>query len=102
MKLYDKLKPHLVVAENIAQAAQFVESGNAQLGLISLTIASTAHFKEVGTYILIPPSTYPPINQCAVVMAKSDRKAEAHEFLDWMLSDEVQSHLKDFGLAAVK
>jgi molybdate transport system substrate-binding protein len=102
MKLYDTLKPRLVIGENITQAAQYVESGNAQLGLISLTIASTAHFKEVGTYVLIPTSTYPPINQCAVVMAKSDRKDEAHEFLDWMLSDEVQSHLKDFGLAAVK
>ena len=40
MKLYDKLKPKLVLAENIAQTAQFVESGNAQLGLISLTTAS--------------------------------------------------------------
>ncbi len=102
MKIYDTLKPHLVIGENITQTAQYVESGNAQLGLISLTLASTAHFKEAGTYVQIPTTSYPPINQCAVVMAKSDRKAEAHEFLDWMLSDEVQSHLKDFGLAAVK
>jgi molybdate transport system substrate-binding protein len=37
-----------------------------------------------------------------VVIAKSDRKTEAHEFLDWMLSPEQQGRLKDFGLAAVK
>jgi molybdate transport system substrate-binding protein len=102
LKIYDTLKPHLVIGENITQAAQYVESGNAQLGLISLTLANTAHFKEAGTYVLIPFTAYPPINQCAVVMAKSDRRAEAHEFLDWMLSDEVQTHLKDFGLSAVK
>ena len=102
MKVYDTLKPHLVVGENITQAGQYVESGNAQLGLISLTMANTAHFKDVGTYVLVPTTTYPPIVQCAVVMAKSDRKADAHEFLDWMLSNEVQGHLKDFGLAAVK
>jgi molybdate transport system substrate-binding protein len=102
MKLYDTLKPRLVIGENITQAAQYVESGNAQLGLISLTVASTAHFKEAGSYVLIPPTAYPPINQCAVVIAKSDRKAEAHEFLDWMLSPEEQSRLKDFGLAPVK
>ncbi len=102
MKLYDTLKPRLVIGENITQAAQYVESGNAQLGLISLTMANTAHFKDAGTYVIIPPTTYPPINQCAVVMAKSDRKAEAHEFLDWMLSPEVQGRLKDFGLTAVK
>ena len=61
MKMYDKVTPHLVVAENIAQTAQFVESGNAQLGLISLTAASSQHFKEIGTYVLVPTTAYPPI-----------------------------------------
>src|SRR5271155_423539 len=46
MKLYDTVSSHLVVGENIAQTAQFVESGNAQLGFISLTAASTSHFQE--------------------------------------------------------
>ena len=41
LKLYDALKPRLVTAENIAQAAQFVDSGNADAGLISLTSALT-------------------------------------------------------------
>ena len=56
MKLYEQVSPHLVVGENIAQTAQFVESGNAQLGLISLTAASTEHFKEIGTYVLVHKS----------------------------------------------
>jgi molybdate transport system substrate-binding protein len=102
MKLYDTLKPRLVIGENITQAAQYAESGNAQLGLISLTLASTPHFKDAGSYVMIPPTTYPPIIQCAVVIAKSDRKTEAHDFLDWMLSPEQQGRLKDFGLAAVR
>ena len=41
LKLYDALKPRLVTAENISQAAQFVDSGNADAGLISLTSALT-------------------------------------------------------------
>ena len=41
LKLYDALKPRLVTAENIAQAAQFVDSANADAGLISLTSALT-------------------------------------------------------------
>ena len=102
MKLYDTLKPHLVIGENITQTAQYVESGNAQLGLISLTLASTAHFKEAGTYVQIPTTSYPPINQCAVVMAKSGPQGRGARVPDWMLSDEVQNHLKDFGLAAGK
>ncbi len=102
MKMYDTVAPHLVVGENIAQTAQFVESGNAQLGLISLTAASTEHFKEIGTYVLVPTSQYPEILQYAVVMKNSDRKADAHAFLDWLLTPAVQANWSKVGLGAVK
>jgi molybdate transport system substrate-binding protein len=102
MKLYDKVSPHLVVGENISQTAQFVESGNAQLGLISLTAASSEHFKEIGTYVLVPTSQYLEIRQCAVVMKNSDRKADAHAFLDWLLSPAVQGNWPKLGLRAVR
>ncbi|WP_348269040.1 molybdate ABC transporter substrate-binding protein [Edaphobacter paludis] len=101
LNLYDKVSPHLVVAENIAQTAQFVESGNAQLGLISLTTADTAHFKEIGTYVLVP-TVYPELRQCAVVIAKSKHRADAHAFLDWLLTPTVQTNLSKLGLAAVR
>jgi molybdate transport system substrate-binding protein len=100
LKLYDKVSSHLVVAENIAQTAQFVESGNAQLGLISLTTADTQHFKDIGTYVLVP-TVYPEMRQCAVVMAKSEHRAEAHAFLDWLLTPAVQGNMTKLGLAAV-
>jgi molybdate transport system substrate-binding protein len=102
MKMYDAVSPHLVVAENISQAAQFVESGNAQLGLISLTAASTPHFQEIGTYVLVPTMEYPEILQYAVVMKNSDRRADAHAFLDWLLTPAVQENWSKLGLAAVK
>ena len=102
MKIYDQVSPHFVVGENIAQTAQYVESGNAQLGLISLTTANTPHFREIGEYVLMPTSQYPEIRQCAVVMKNSDRKAEAHAFLNWLLSPAVQQNWAKFGLAAVR
>jgi molybdate transport system substrate-binding protein len=102
MKMYDAVSPHLVVGENITQTAQFVESGNAQLGLISLTAASTEHFKEIGTYVLVPTTQYPAILQYAVIMKNSDRKANAHAFLDWLLSTPVQESLNNLGLAPVR
>jgi molybdate transport system substrate-binding protein len=102
MKMYDAVSPHLVVGENITQTAQFVESGNAQLGLISLTAASTDHFKEIGTYVLVPTSQYPAILQYGVVMKNSDRKVAAHAFLDWLLSSPVQETLPKLGLGAVR
>jgi molybdate transport system substrate-binding protein len=101
MKLYEQLKPQLVIAENIAQTAQFVESGNAQLGLISLTIASSEHFKQVGSFVRIPRTAYPEIRQCAVVMRNSAHRAEAHAFLDWLRSPAIQQNLTKYGLDAV-
>jgi molybdate transport system substrate-binding protein len=102
MKMYDAVAPHFVVGENITQTAQFVESGNAQLGLISLTAASSQHFKELGTYVLVPTTQYPEIRQYAVVMKNSDRKADAHAFLDWLLSSPVQENLPNLGLRPVR
>jgi len=101
LKIYKQVAPHLVVAENIAQAAQFVESGNAQLGLISLTAANSAHFKQIGTYVRVP-TVYPEIRQCAVVMAKSKHRAEAHAFLNWLLTPAVQENLHSLGLAPIR
>ena len=51
LKLYDALKPRLVTAENIAQAAQFVDSGNADAGLISLTSALTPTMASSGNLL---------------------------------------------------
>ncbi len=102
MKLYDRLKPRIVIAENIAQTAQFVESGNAQLGLISLTAASTDHFKQLGSFIRIPMGTYPEILQCAVVMKNSAHRADAHAFLDWLRSPAIQRNLTQYGLDPVQ
>ncbi len=83
LNLTDKLKDKLVTAENISQAAQFAESGNAQAALISLTTAVSPHFQETGTYIRIPTVTYPEIRQCAVVLRASPNRSLAHDFLNW-------------------
>jgi molybdate transport system substrate-binding protein len=98
MKLYDTLKPRFVIAENIAQTAQYVESGNAQVGLISLTSASTQHMKDIGSFVRVPADTYPAIRQAAVVMKKSEHRDDAHAFLDWLRSPAVQQTLPTYGL----
>ncbi|MGD0798298.1 MAG: molybdate ABC transporter substrate-binding protein [Acidobacteriaceae bacterium] len=102
MKLEDKLKSHIVIAENVAQAAQFVESGNAQLGFISLTLASSEHMQQIGSFIRMQPGTYPPLNQCAVVMKSSAHRADAHAFLDWLRSPPIQRNLAALGLDPIQ
>ena len=101
LKLIDGLRPKLVIAENVSQAGQFVETGNAQLGLVSMTLASSAAYREIGSYVLVPQSQYPEIRQCAVVLTKG-RPALAHAFLDWLLSSEIQGQLHNVGLEPVR
>ena len=100
--LYSQLQPKLAVAENIAQTAQFAESGNAQAGLISLTIASSEHFRSIGTFVRIPADAYQPIQQSGVILKSSKQPALAKAFLDWLTSPIIQQQLKSFGLDPAK
>lgn len=101
LKLYTALQPRIVTAENIGQAAQFVDSGNAQAGLISLTAALTPTLSSAGSYFVIPRRLYPPIDQGAVIVKTSSRRAEAHKLLDFLLSPEIQSQMARRGLTPV-
>lgn len=96
--LYDQLKPKLVVAENIAQTAQYVDSGNAQAGLISLTSALSERLKANGHYVAMPRDSYPPILQGAVVLKNSGHRTHAHQFLDYLMSSPVRKELAARGL----
>jgi molybdate transport system substrate-binding protein len=101
LKLYDTLKPKLVTAENISQTAQFVDSGNADAGLISLTSAMTPRLSASGTYFIIPRNLYPPIEQGAAIVSKTTQRPQAHKFLDYLLSAPIQSQLAKSGLTPV-
>ena len=102
LKLYDTLKPRLVTAENIAQAAQFVDSANADAGLISLTSALTPRLSADGSYFIIPRDLYPPIEQGAVIVSNTKQRDAAHKLLDFLLSPAVQAELAKSGLTPVK
>jgi molybdate transport system substrate-binding protein len=102
LHLTDKVASKLVVAENIGQTAQFAESGNAQAGIISLTIANSPHYRELGTYVLFAPHSYPEIRQCGVVLKASKHQEEALKFLNWLTSPSIQQSLPKFGLDPVQ
>jgi molybdate transport system substrate-binding protein len=102
LKLYDALKPRIVTAENIAQTAQFVDSGNADAGLISLTSAMTPRLSSSGRYFVIPRDLYPPIEQGAVIVKASSQHDAAQKLLDFLLSAPVQQELAKSGLTPVK
>jgi molybdate transport system substrate-binding protein len=89
-------------AENISQAAQFAETGNADAGLLSLTSAKTEHLAAIGSYFVLPSYLYPPIQQGAVLVTNSSQRQNASKFLDFLLSAPIQQQLAKSGLTSVK
>jgi molybdate transport system substrate-binding protein len=94
------VKNKLLVAENIAQTAQYADSGNADAGLISLTSALTPRLSADGKYVLMPEDSYPPLLQGAVVIKQGPAVEEAHQFLAFLLSAAIRKQLAERGLRA--
>jgi molybdate transport system substrate-binding protein len=96
--LYESLRPKLVIAENIAQAAQYADSGNSQVGFLSLTSALTPRLRANGHFIRVPAEDYPPIVQGAVVLRGSAASSTAHRFLDFLAQPATRQTLAAEGL----
>ena len=92
-----KLKPKLVVAENVGQAAQFAATGNAQAAFISLTLANSEAMRAAGSFVRVP-AVYPVIQQCGVVLRSSKQLQLGRNFLQWLTSRDVQTGLPAMGL----
>jgi molybdate transport system substrate-binding protein len=97
--IYDQVSGRLVLGENVSQAAQFVESGNAQAGLIALSHALAPAMKDKGRYWTVPLDAYPTLNQAAVVLSKSKQQDAARKFLDFLRSPEATSLLTSYGFS---
>jgi molybdate transport system substrate-binding protein len=95
--IYAQIQSKLVLGENVSQAAQFVESGNAQLGIIPLSLAIT--MKSEGVYAEIPQADYPPIEQACVILKSSHHKAAAQKFLQFLKSPEAKALLSRSGFS---
>jgi molybdate transport system substrate-binding protein len=97
--IYDQVSSRLVLGENVSQAAQFVESGNAQAGLIALSHALAPALKDKGRYWTVPLEAYPTLNQAAVVLSRSKQQDAARKFLEFVRSPEATSLLTSFGFS---
>jgi molybdate transport system substrate-binding protein len=95
--LYDRLSNKFVTGENISQAAQFVESGNAQAGFVALAHAIAPAMKGKGRYWEVPADYYAPLAQGVVVISRSSHKKEAQQFLDYLKTSPAKEVLQKYG-----
>ena len=93
--LFDKLKDKIVYADNIAQAAQFAQTGNAEIGFLALALAMAPDMK--GTYFLLDTKSYKPVEQAMVLIKGWESKPEAARFMKFILSAECKPVFEKYG-----
>jgi molybdate transport system substrate-binding protein len=86
--LWDKLNQDkkLAVGENINQAWQFAASGNVDMAFVALSQVSNGAVIP-GSYWLPPQSMYAPLDQDAVILARTGKRAAAEALLNWLRKD---------------
>jgi len=95
--MYDRVLDRLVLGENVSQAAQFVESGNAQAGFVALAHAVAPTMQGKGKYWVVPGEAYPALAQGVVVISRSQHKKEAAEFVEYVKTKETAELLRRYG-----
>jgi len=97
LKLIDALQPKFVQAENIAQAYQFIASGNAELGFVALSQVYQDGKVAEGSAWIVPANLYQPIRQDAVLLDKGKSKAAAAALMKYLRGDKAKAVIKSYG-----
>ena len=91
--LYGAVQARLIFAENVTQAAQYLSTGAAEAGLISRSQARQQTLRETGWVWPVPQEFYTPLQQGAVVLARTTYPNEARAFLAYLLGPSGQAIL---------
>ena len=98
-KIYEALKPKIVSGENVSQAAQFVQSGNADAGIVALSLVLAPGMRDKGKYWVVPTDSYPALEQAAVAVKSSTQPMLARAFIEYLGSPAAQELLRRYGFA---
>ncbi len=95
--LWGSVRSRLVVGESVAQAARFVQSGNAQAGIIALSLALSPELAKNGRYVLIPDTLHQPLEQGYIITRRGGDKPLAKSFSAHMDTKETRAILTKYG-----
>ena len=97
VRRWEELKPKLVMGENVGQAAQFVVSGAAPLGLLPASLVLPARGRPAGSSWTVPAAWHAPIVQSAVLLRHGRGNAAARGFLQYLQSPGVRAKIRTLG-----
>lgn len=95
--VWEKVQGKLVYGENIAQTAQFVQTGNAQVGILALSLAVNPELAKAGGYYLIPDRLHAPLEQGYVITKRGEGKGLAKSFAAYMQSSSARAIMVKYG-----
>ncbi|MGM9491064.1 molybdate ABC transporter substrate-binding protein [Ideonella sp. YS5] len=96
-QLAGAVAPKLVTAESIAQAYQFVATGNAELGFVAWSQVASPGQGVKGSYWLVPPSLYGEIRQDAVLLKAGEKNPAAAALLAYLKSEAAKATIQSYG-----
>jgi len=91
--LWEAVQSRLVMGETVRQAAVFVQTGNADAGLVALSVVAPGD-----RFVMLPTNGYAPIQHVAAIRAESPHAEQAQRFLDYLLSSDAGRILEKYGL----
>lgn len=97
MGLLKPLEPKIVVGENIAQTFQFISTGNAELGFVSLSQIQENGKMKPGSAWIVPETMHDPLRQDAQLLVKGKDSAAATELLAYLKSDKAKKLIESYG-----
>jgi molybdate transport system substrate-binding protein len=97
LRVYEQAESRLVYGENIAQTAQFIQSGAADIGIIALSLALAPQMKDAGRYWEIPLDAYPKMEQGGIILSWTKEPIAARAFRDFVLGQHGRKALKRYG-----
>lgn len=95
--VWDKVSSRLVLGENIAQTAQFVQTGNAQVGIIALSLAISPALASAGGHALVDDALHAPLEQGFIVTRRAADNPVATAFADFMGSTPARTIMRRYG-----
>jgi molybdate transport system substrate-binding protein len=100
--IWNRVSRKMVLGENVAQAAQFVQSGAADAGIVAKSLAVTPAMRGAGRFWEIPENAHPRLTQGGLILPWAVSRDAAVRFRDYLLGDEGQQLLAShgFGLPA--
>jgi molybdate transport system substrate-binding protein len=95
--LWEQVQAKLIYGENVAQAAQFVQSGGVPVGIIALSLALSPALAARGSYRLIPAELHETLEQGFVLLRGSGSRALARRFAAYMDGPAARAVMKRYG-----